>query len=280
MLYIIGNKRLSVAVESVGAELNSVKKDGREMLWQNEDGSWAGHSPILFPFCGKCAVNIDGKVYAAPSHGVLRRNEFTFVSQTEKELVLAFESDEKTKALYPYDFKFTVRYAVRGCTLYIDYTVENKGVSEMFFGCGGHESFNVDKPLDKYFIEFEKEETLHRLFHNEDGYLTGETKTYPKSKYLYFKDVTIENSKTLIFENVRSSWCALVEKSGKTVAKTYFKGFKNLLFWRPKTASMVCMEPWTNLPDRENDKTDFRQKTGIKPLSADEKRVVKRKITY
>ena len=280
MLYIIGNKRLSVAVDSVGAELNSVKKDGKEILWQNGDGSWAGHSPILFPFGGKCTVNIDGKIYDAPKHGVLRRNEFTFVSQTEKELVLSFSSNESTKALYPYDFKFTVRYSVRGTSLYIDYAVENDGVKEMFFGCGGHESFNIDEPLDRYFIEFEKEETLLRFYHNDDGYLTGETRIYPKSKFLKFKDVPIENSETLMFKDIRSSWCKLVKNGGETVAKTYFKGFKNLLFWRPDSARMVCIEPWTNLPDVIDDKTDFRYKNGIIPLAAGKKRVIKRKVVY
>ena len=280
MLYIIGNKRLSVAVESIGAELNSVKKDGKEMLWQNYDGSWAGHSPLLFPFCGKCAVNIDGKVYDAPQHGVLRRNEFTLVSQTEKELVLSFSANESTKTLYPYDFTFSVRYAVRGTSLYVEYTVENDGAKEMYFGCGGHESFNIDAPLDKYSIEFEKEEALLRVYHNENGYLTGKTLKYPKSKFLKFKDVPIENSETLIFKGISSSWCKLVDKNGETVAKTYFKGFKNLLLWRPKTARMVCIEPWTNLPDDIDDKNDFRRKAGIKPLASGEQCVIKRKITY
>ncbi len=280
MLYVIGNKRFSVAVDSLGAELNSIKKDGKEMLWQNEDGSWAGHSPLLFPFCGHCAVIIDGKNYNVPPHGFLKRNEFNFVSQTEKELVLSFSSNENTKALYPYDFTFTVRYSVRGTALYIDYTVENKGNAEMFLGCGGHESFNIDESLDKYFIEFEKEETLLRLYSNADRCLTGETRKYPKSKFLKFKDMPIENSDTLIFKGVRSSWCKLVKNGGETVATTYFKGFKNLLFWRPKTACMVCIEPWTNLPDAIDDKTDFRQKNGISPLAAGQKRVIKRKIVY
>ena len=280
MIYIIGNKRLSVAVDSMGAELNSVKKDGKELLWQNYDGSWDSHSPLLFPFCGRCEVNIGGTVYPAPSHGVLRRNEFTLVSQTEKELVLSFSANEDTLKLYPYDFTFSIRYAVRGISLYVDYSVQNNGRSDMYFGCGGHESFNIDTTLDKYFIEFEKEETLLRLYHNKDGFLTGESRVYPESKFLKFKEVPIENSDTLIFKGIKSNWCKLVSSDGETVATTYFKGFKNLLFWRPKTALMVCIEPWTNLPDGIDDKRDFRNKYGIKRLAAGGKKVVKRKITY
>ena len=110
MLYIIGNKCLSVAVDSFGAELNSVKKDGKELLWQNYDGSWDGHAPVLFPFCGHCAVKIDGKDYNAPAHGIVRQREFSRVFQTGTELVLTFTSSAETKKIYPYDFSFSVRY--------------------------------------------------------------------------------------------------------------------------------------------------------------------------
>lgn len=280
MIYVIGNKNFSVAVDSFGAELNSIKKYGKELLWQNYDGSWNGHSPFMFPFCGHCTVKIDGKVYPAPAHGFARNFEFDYVSQTEKELVLRLSSSEITKELYPYDFSLTVRYYVRGCSLYLEYTVENNGDGEMYYGCGGHESFNIDGELSEYHIEFEKEEKLHRLFHDEDGYLTGKAETYLPSKYLFFKDVPVDNSETLIFKGIKSTWCKLVKNTGDTVAKTYFKGFSNILFWRPDGAAVICMEPWTNLPDIIGEQTDFREKTGIFALAAGKKSIITRKITY
>lgn len=280
MLYIIGNKRLSVAVDSLGAELNSVKKDGKELLWQNYDGSWDGHAPVLFPFCGHSAVNIDGKDYNAPAHGIVQRYEFSCAFQTGTELVLTFSSNTETTKIYPYDFSFSVRYYVRKTTLYVDYTVKNTGSSTMYFGCGGHESFNIDGKLSQYSIEFEKEESLLRVFHNDGGYLTGESKTYPKSRFLRFKDMPVDNSETLIFKGVKSNYCKLVKNTGEVVAETHFKGFKNLLFWRPDGATMICMEPWSNLPDVEGDPTDFRKKYGIKPLKAGAEKIIKRKIIY
>lgn len=280
MLYIIGNKRLSVAVDSIGAELNSVKKDGKELLWQNYDGSWNGHAPVLFPFCGHCAVNIDGKDYNAPAHGMVQYHEFSRTFQTGTELVLTFTSSAETKKIYPYDFSFSVRYFVRKTTLYIDYTVKNTGNSAMYFGCGGHESFNIDGKLSQYSIEFEKEEGLLRLFHDDNGYLTGESKAYPKSKFLRFKDMPVDNSETLIFKGVKSNRCKLINNKGETVAETCFKGFDNLLFWRPDGAAVICMEPWSNLPDMKGDSTDFRTKYGIKSLEAGAEKVIKRKIIY
>ncbi len=280
MLYIIGNKRLSVAVDSLGAELNSIKKDGEELLWQNYDGSWDGHSPVLFPLCGHCKVIVDGKDYNTPPHGIIRSREFSFVSQTGTELVLTLSSDDETKKVYPYDFSFTLRYYVRKTTLYIDYIVKNNGYETMYFGCGGHESFNIKGDLSEYFIEFEKEEKLQRLFHDNNGFLTGESVQYPKSKCLHFKDIPVDNSETLIFKGVKSSWCKLVKNSGGTVAETHFKGFKNLLFWRPDGAAMICMEPWTNLPDVLGDNTDFRKKSGITHLAVGAEKIIKRKIIY
>lgn len=280
MLYVIGNKRLSVAVDSMGAELNSVKKDGKELLWQNYDGSWDGHAPVLFPFCGHTAVNIDGKDYKGLAHGLVRCREFSRTFQTGTELVLTFSSDAETKKVYPYDFSFSVRYCVRKTALYVNYTVKNMGDNTMFFGCGGHESFNIDGKLEQYSVEFEKEESLLRFFHTADGYLTGESKTYPKSRFLRFKDMPVDNSETLIFKGVKSNWCRLVKNTGEVVAETHFKGFNNLLFWRPDGAAVICMEPWSNLPDIKGDSTDFRKKYGIKSLEAGAETVIKRKIIY
>ena len=280
MLYVIGNKRFSVAVDSFGAELNSIKKDGNELLWQNYDGSWEGHAPVLFPFCGHCRVILDGKDYNAPAHGIVRKSEFSLVSQTKTELVLAFYSSERTKAVYPYDFIFTVRYFVRKTTLYIDYIVKNTGKNAMYFGSGGHESFNIGGKLKDYHIEFEKEENLLRLFHDNDGILTGESTEYPKSKYLHFKDVPVDNDETLIFKGVKSKWCRLVKNTGERVAETHFKDFSDLLFWRTDGAKFICMEPWTNLPDVAGDTTDFRKKSGIIPLAAGAEKILKRKIVY
>ena len=280
MIYIIGNKKFSVTVDSLGAELNSIKKNGKELLWQNYDGSWNEHSPILFPFCGHCTVNLDGKIYPAPAHGIVKELEFSLLSQTEREVTLCISSNEKTKELYPFDFVFTVNYSVRATTLYIEYTVKNTGNSDLFFGCGGHESFNIDGTLDDYYIEFEKEENLLRILHNDGGYLTGESLVYPTSKYFYFKDAPLFNSETLIFKNIKSSWCKLVNNTGKTVAKTHFKGFKNILFWGPTGAPVICMEPWSNLPDLVDETTDFRDKAGIIALSAGKLKIIQRKIEY
>ena len=61
MIYEFGNGTLKCKVSDLGAELVSVVHNGKERLWQNENGGWSGHAPILFPHCGKCTVNVDIK---------------------------------------------------------------------------------------------------------------------------------------------------------------------------------------------------------------------------
>ena len=150
----------------------------------------------------------------------------------------------------------------------------------MYFGCGGHESFNIDGELNDYRIEFEKEEKFFRLMHDDDGYLTGKTVEYPAGKTLEFKDFPMKNDETLIFKGIKSGWCKLVNNRGETVVEPHFEGFPNLLFWHTEGGAFICIEPWTNLPDVIGEDKDFTEKEGIYPLAAGAERVIKRKIIY
>ena len=282
MLYVIGNKRFSVSVESTGAQPVSVKKDGKEMLWQNENGAWGKSAPILFPFAGGVKVIVDGKEYPKSFHGVARDKEFSFVSQTQSALTMSLKSSEETKKVYPFDFEFTVTYAVRNTALYITYEVLNPSVDKpLYFACGGHESFNIDGKLDDYFVQFEKTEKFSCVYIDRDGNPIDRPKTCPVSDVLYFKDFPILNSETLVCKNVKSSFVKLVKKGGEAVAETHFKGFKNLLFWRAEQSPYICIEPWKNLPDvLGKEDIEFKDKTGVEKVLLQSEKTVKRKIVY
>jgi hypothetical protein len=43
MVYSIGKENLVIKIDEQGAELISVCFDGKERLWQNQTGGWAGH---------------------------------------------------------------------------------------------------------------------------------------------------------------------------------------------------------------------------------------------
>ena len=99
MIYEFGNDVLKCKVSSVGAELVSVLHEGRERLWQNETGGWAGHAPILFPHGGKCAIQVNGKLCSFQLHGIVMKREFSLVENTGDTITLCLHANEETKAL-------------------------------------------------------------------------------------------------------------------------------------------------------------------------------------
>ena len=141
------NELLSVVVAEKGAELQSIKDaNGKEYLWQADPKYWPRHSPILFPIV--CSVNndtycVDGKEYHLPRHGFARDTDFTLISQSERKVTFALESNEETKKVYPYDFTLSVSYVLDDNKIGVIWHVHNTDQREIHFQIGGHPAFNV-----------------------------------------------------------------------------------------------------------------------------------------
>ena len=249
MIYNFGSETLRCVVDTLGAELISVKLNGKERLWQNENGSWSGHAPILFPFAGNCLVKKDGVVYEGPRHGVARRQQFELVSLAENGATFVLHSNDETKASYPFEFSLYLTYTVTGNTIKIGYKVVNDGGETMYAAFGSHEAYALDGEVDEYEAVFEQEESFISLVAGAtDGKLTGETMDFGKGTHFPFPKQYLND--TIILKNVNSSVVYLKKIGVETpLAKLTYKGFANMLFWHSKDAKMVCMEPWQNLPD-------------------------------
>lgn len=283
MQYTIKNSKLCVVVDSYGAQIKSVKFNGKERAWQNENGAWADTAPLLFPVCGHFGVKVDGKSYPISAHGFAKNLPFTLVSQTENMLTMQICANAQTKAVYPFDFVFTVTYTVENDTLRIGYTVENKGETDLYFACGGHDSFTFTGEIDGYQLAFEREENLTHYFHDDDGYLTGETQNYGENtQTLILPKDFLQEGRTLIFKGVNSRKVRLETRDQKPLADIAFDGFENLLIWRATADSnYVCIEPWTNLPDQANlPDIEFSQKQGTYKVVAHARKSLTREIKY
>ena len=87
MEYCLDNGTLSVRVSSLGGELQSVKKDGKEYLWQGDPAYWDGKAPNLFPYIARLTketCTVHGKAYRMPIHGFLPTTELTAEVQEEE----------------------------------------------------------------------------------------------------------------------------------------------------------------------------------------------------
>ena len=184
MIYTIKNDKTEIKINSLGAEVRSVVHNGKERAWQNETGEWSGCAILLFPFAGINRLIYDGVDFGIQKHGFCRNEEFELVEAKDDSITFVLNANERTRAVYPYDFAFFVKYAIIDNGYEVCYTVINSDNREIPFACGGHESFALDKAVENYYVEFEKEEGFDFLVHNAGGMLTGEKVSHGKGRIL------------------------------------------------------------------------------------------------
>ena len=286
MEYCLDNGTLSVRVSSLGGELQSVKKDGKEYLWQGDPAYWDGKAPNLFPYIARLTketCTVHGKAYRMPIHGFLPTTELAAEVQEEEcqedgrgvRLVLRLDADERTLACYPFMFTLRIIYELKEDTLRITYEVENDGAEEMYFGIGGHPGFQA--PLEDglsfedYFLEFEPEkdggevETPVRVGFSAACFLNGEDQPYPLQEgrriplhHDMFDDDAIVLTGT-------SGCVVLRSEKGSRGVRVRFPQMPYIGFWHAvkKPAPYVCIEPWSSLPSRQDVVEELSEQPGL-----------------
>ena len=277
--YSLDNGVLSVRVSSIGGQLLSVKKDGKEYLWQGDPAFWEDRAPNLFPYIArltKGTYTVHGKEYHLPIHGFLPAAEMKAEAQEESLLVLRLDADESTLACYPFVFTLRIRYELNQDTLRIAYEVENGGTEDMYFGIGGHPGFQA--PLEEglsfedYFLEFESEgqsgtdaQPPVRIGFSPTCFLNGKDEPWPLEKgcriplrHDLFDDDAIVLSHTPKTVVLRS------EKGGRGV-RVRFPQMPYIGFWHAvkKPAPYVCIEPWSSLPSRQDVVEELSHQPGL-----------------
>lgn len=276
MIKRIENEYFIADINEVGAELYSLKSKttGIEYLWQGDSKYWTGRSPVLFPICGRLYKGkyvYRDKEYLMDIHGIAKSARFTTQVVSESEIGFTLVSSEETKTYYPFDFEFTVKYALKKYALEITYMVNNKDKKVMPFSFGAHPAFNV--PFDggkfeDYYIEFNKDE-LKRIVLSDNCFYTGETENYilkngkiRLTHDLFDNDALFFETKT---DNVKLKSC-----KSENYVEIIYKDMTCLGLWHmPKTdAPYVCIEPWHGIPSDEGNIDDLsikRQMIKLKP---------------
>ena len=103
----ISNEYLTATFQELGAELKSLRMEGKEYIWPGDPQIWKSSCPLLFPVCGglkEDQYTYQGKEYHLPRHGFARTRTFRVESQRADQVVFLLESDQQTRAVYPFDF--------------------------------------------------------------------------------------------------------------------------------------------------------------------------------
>ncbi len=156
------NESCSARIVSFGAELRSLTVNGKELMWNADPKFWPKVSPLLFPMIGTLREGrtvIDGKEYEISKHGFARDIEFTPESVNTTGALLTLKQSDYTKAMYPFDFTFSIRYTLKYDGITITQRVKNDGDKDMPFCLGGHPACMLYGDMTDYRLEFPKPET-------------------------------------------------------------------------------------------------------------------------
>jgi len=269
--------KLVVDVKSFGAELTSLKYNGKEFLWDADKKYWGRHAPILFPIVGKLLDNttiIDGKEYSMGQHGFGRDSEFREVEKSDNKVTYLLSYSDETLKVYPYKFELYISYEIYDNKVKVTYKVKNIDDKEIFFSVGGHPAFRwplvEGENFEDYYIEFDKNET-QKFIKNDSGCLSYEDELTLNNENKIELDKSKFDIDTFVFKNLNSTKVSFKSKKSSASVSIYFDGFPYLGIWSPKNdAPFICLEPWYGVADFINHDKNFKTKEGILKLDINE----------
>ncbi|MEM9423773.1 MAG: aldose 1-epimerase family protein [Spirochaetota bacterium] len=278
--FTIQNGQLSVSVDSLGAELSSVRHNGTEYLWPGNPQTWNGRAPILFPIIGPLQDGeyfLDGKTYEMPQHGFARRSEWQLAESAADFLLFRLQDSPQTWIHYPFAFVLEAGYRIRGNELECSYRVRSaNSAGTMPFAIGSHTAFRV--PIDPhlsfsdYELEFEKDEDTLRYLQTAEGPLSGKTVPFRTEnrklplEHRFFADGSI------IFKDLASERITIQSSQDTRKASIAFCGFPYCTLWTylPSSEPYLCIEPWYGITQTVDSSKDFRQREGNLSLESGE----------
>ena len=275
----ISSNSLTASIDTMGAQLMSLRKGESEYLWQGDPNWWPRRAPILFPIVG---VLKDSKAESAEGtislsrHGLARLNLFEVVEQSTSSVTLQLKSTEETRTSYPYDFELKLIFSVAGDTLTQTYEVTNPANVVLPFTLGAHPAFNIPIPgveaasLDQYHLLFTRSWTSYGPSITDEGLCdyTTPQRLIVDSDTLPLSWELIDREKTITLEDVpdrRITLAPNAEASSKAHGiQMDFEGFDYLGIWSAAPGCpFVALEPWCGIADTVDTDGVFEHKPGI-----------------
>jgi galactose mutarotase-like enzyme len=271
----IGSDGMSASIHPLGAELWSLRDaDGRELMTDADPRWWAGHAPLLFPFVGRSRGDVyrfEGRDYPMPQHGFARQRNFAAVERSADAVTFRLEADAQTRAVYPFDFRLDMRFAVEGQTLRMTATVGNLGATDMPLSFGYHPAFAWPLPyggaVEAHRVLFEKAEPAPiRKVGDEPGLIALESVETPVEGHALAPTHAMFEGDALIWDRLESRSLFWGVPGGRGL-KIDFPDTPWLGLWQKPGAHYLCVEPWAGMADPVGFTGDIWGKQGIMRLA-------------
>ena len=158
---------------------------------------------------------------------------------------------------YPFRFTFRVRYALRGWTVNVTYSVRNEDEKELPFGIGGHPGFQI--PIEKnlkfedYRIDFGEDSKPRRILFSEDCFVLEEDEAFAleEGRYLNLEHNLFDDDAIVLKEMPREVTLESAKGSKKITVAFPDMDYLGIWHWPHVEVDYVCIEPWSSLPSRK-----------------------------
>ena len=234
--------RLEVVPER-GGIITSWSLQSQDILYLDSDRfadpnlSVRGGIPILFPICGNLPDNTythNGKQYTLKQHGFARDLPWDVTEQITNDLVsltLVLNSNNQTRAVYPFDFQLAFTYKLKGNTLEIQQRYTNHSTEPMPFSTGLHPYFFT---FDKTRLEFDIPASEYQ------NQITKEVQPFSGSFDLSQDEIDVA------FRQVNANSTSATDTGREfKVTLSYSDLYSTLVFWTVKGKDYYCLEPWS-----------------------------------
>ncbi|MEH2109478.1 aldose epimerase family protein [Nostoc sp.] len=244
--YILSDETAGSQLEVVperGGIITRWRIQGQEIFYldterfANPDLSVRGGNPILFPICGNIPDNTythNGQQYTLKQHGFARDLPWEVtdqVTQDQASLTLVLNSNEQTRAVYPFDFQVLFTYELQGNTLEIRQQYKNLSSTSLPFSTGFHPYFLTD---DKAGLEFE----IPSLQYQDQR--TKEIHPFNGNFDFSLDEIDVA------FKQLTRQSAAVTDNSRKLkLTLDYGNEYPILVFWTVKGKEFYCLEPWS-----------------------------------
>lgn len=263
--------RLQARVNPRGAELQSLQREGQELLWQPQAGVWHQTAPWLFPFIGRLrggGFTHRGRRFALPLHGFAAQADFKPLGDGRFQLTRS----AATLAVYPFAFRLCIAYRLDAQGLHIDIEVSNDGAEPMPFAFGGHPGFALPGLLSDWALHFQEPEadTLWRLQPEPPPWGLRANAPEPfgwTAPGVLALHADLFERDALILDPVRSGWVALHHRERGQQLRVNLDGAPQLGLWARPGAPYVCIEPWWGRDDDANAPEALADKPQLQTLA-------------
>lgn len=244
--YVLTDEKANSQIEVLpkrGGIITKWRIDGKDVFYMDEERfknpemSIRGGNPILFPICGNLpddTYTLNGQSFKLKQHGFGRNLAWEVgekITQDNASLKLILNSNEETKAVYPFDFQVIFTYQLLGNTLTIIQDIKNLSSEPMPFSVGFHPYFLAS---DKSQLVFE----IPSQAFQEKG--SQEVQSF-NGKFDFSRDEI-----DVAFTKLNAKSTSVTDKTRNLkMTLEYDDIYSTLVFWTLKGKDFYCLEPWS-----------------------------------